>query len=88
MMIYDRFLIVVWAVLLAFLTVLLLGTTTILSQWFGIVDIANTVNIIFVILSLVFAIIIWCFLPRPLSVFMKIAASLPPLIFVLFIYLK
>ncbi|MET3560239.1 hypothetical protein ABID39_000931 [Bartonella japonica] len=86
MMIIDRILLILWAVMLAFFCVSWLGTTHILSQIFPIVYISNIADILFFVLSALFAGILWWSVPQPMSLKMKIAAFLP-LVFVLFFFI-
>ncbi|WP_455474531.1 hypothetical protein [Bartonella sp. B30(2025)] len=82
-MIIDRILLILWAVMLAFLCVSWLGTTHILSGMFSVAYITNIVDILFFFLSAFFAGILWLTMPQPLSLKIKLAAFLPPA-FVLF----
>ncbi|UNE53483.1 hypothetical protein [Bartonella machadoae] len=83
--IIDRILIVVWAVMLAFFCVSWLGTTHILSRIFAVAYVGNIADILFFFLSALFAVILWWRLPQPIPLKIKLAASLPPaLIFLLF----
>nr|CBI79116.1 conserved exported hypothetical protein [Bartonella sp. AR 15-3] len=77
-MIFDRVLLILWAVILAFFCVSWLGTTNILSQIFSVSHI-NTIiiDILFFFLCALFAGILWWTLPKPMPLRMKLAASLP-----------
>lgn len=79
-MIYDRLLILIWSVLLAFFAVFWLGTTHILSRIFGVVDLKQAADILFFVFCGLFALGFYAILPRPLSLKLKMAASLPPFI--------
>lgn len=86
MMTIDRILLTLWAVMLAFFCVSWLGTTHILSQIFPIIYISNIADILFFVLSALFAGILWWRVPQPMSLKMRIAAFLP-LVFVLFFFI-
>ncbi|WP_246588311.1 hypothetical protein [Bartonella raoultii] len=82
-MIIDRILLIIWAVMLAFVCVSWLGTTHILSRIFPIDSISNIADILFFFLSTVFAGVLWWSIPQPIPLKIKLAAFLPP-IFILF----
>ncbi|EJF81635.1 Uncharacterised protein [Candidatus Bartonella washoeensis] len=83
-MIVDRLLLILWAVMLAFLCVSWLGTTHILSQIFPITYIGNIVDILFLFLSALFAGVLWWIVPQPMPLKIKLAAFLPPVLVLLF----
>ncbi|EJF78379.1 hypothetical protein ME7_00370 [Bartonella birtlesii LL-WM9] len=85
-MIVDRILLVLWAVMLAFFCVSWLGTTHILSGIFPAAYMSNIADMLFFVLSALFAGILWLSIPQPMSWKMKLAAFMPPaLILLLFI---
>ncbi|WCR55177.1 hypothetical protein [Bartonella clarridgeiae] len=84
-MIFDRVLLIVWAVALAFFCVSWLGTTNILSQIFSVSHINAIVDILFFFLSVLFSGILWYILPQPIPLQMKLAAFLPLILVLLFI---
>ncbi|WP_041578448.1 membrane protein [Bartonella vinsonii] len=77
MIVIDRILLVLWAVILAFFCVSLVGTMHILSRIFPIAYIGNIADILFFFLSALFAGILWWSIPQPMSLKMKLAAFLP-----------
>ncbi|WP_345113947.1 hypothetical protein [Bartonella jaculi] len=83
-MIVDRFLLILWAVMLSFLCVSWLGTTHVLSQMFPISYIGNIADILFLFLSALFAGILWWNVPQPMSLKMKLVAFLPPALVLFF----
>ncbi|EJF85664.1 hypothetical protein [Candidatus Bartonella washoeensis] len=85
-MIVDRLLLILWAVMLAFLCVSWLGTTHILSRIFPITYIGNIVDMLFLFLSALFAGILWWRVPQPMPLKIKLAAFLPPA-FILFFFI-
>ncbi|MCZ2158207.1 hypothetical protein NPX99_02745 [Bartonella sp. 220] len=85
MTVIDRILLILWAVILAFFCVSLVGTTHILSQIFPITYIGNIADILFFFLSALFAGILWWSIPQPMSLKMKLAAFLP-LVLILFVF--
>ncbi|WP_345095970.1 hypothetical protein [Bartonella acomydis] len=85
-MIIDRILLILWAVMLAFFCISWLGTTHILSRIFTAAYISNIVDILFFFLSALFAGILWWSIPQPMSWKMKLAAFLPPALF-LFLFI-
>ncbi|AQX27821.1 MULTISPECIES: hypothetical protein [unclassified Bartonella] len=84
-MIFDRVLFILWAIIIAFFCVSWLGTTNILSQIFSVSYINTIVDILFFFLCALFSGILWCILPQPISLQMKLAASLPLILVLLFI---
>lgn len=86
MMIIDRILLILWAVMLAFFCVSWLGTTHILSRMFSVTYIGNIADILFFFLSALFAGILWWSIPQPISWKIKLAAFLPPA-FILFFFI-
>ncbi|WP_317994032.1 hypothetical protein [Bartonella gliris] len=85
-MIVDRILLILWAVMLAFFCVSWLGTTHILSRIVSVAYIGNSADILFFVLSALFAGILWWSVPQPMSFKIKLAAFLP-LAFVLFFFI-
>lgn len=83
-MIVDRILLILWAVMLAFFCVSWLGTTHILSGVFSADSISNIADILFFFLSILFAGILWWSVPQPMSLKMKLAAFLPPVLILFF----
>ncbi|WP_246257368.1 hypothetical protein [Bartonella gabonensis] len=83
MIIIDRILLVLWAVVLAFFCVSWLGTTHILSRMFTDVDISNIADSLFFFLSALFAGILWWSIPQPMFLKMRLAAFFLP-VFILF----
>ena len=86
-MIYDRIITLLWAVVLAFLTSIWLGTTNILSQTLQVTNIAYAADIIFVVICAIFAGCIWYLMPRPLSMQARLAALLLPALILLYFFL-
>lgn len=84
MMIIERILLVLWAVMLAFFCVSWLGTTHILSQMFSVTYIGTIADILFFFLSALFAGILWWIVPKTMTLKMKLAAFLPPVLVLLF----
>ncbi len=84
MMIIDRILLVLWAVMLSFFCVSWLGTTHILSEMFAVSYISNIADFLFFFLSTLFAGILWWKIPQPLSLKMKLAAFLLPVLILFF----
>ncbi|WP_273723836.1 hypothetical protein [Bartonella sp. AU18XJBT] len=84
-MIIDRILLVLWAVILAFFCVSWLGTTHILSGMFTVAYISNIADFLFFFLSALFAGILWWKIPQPMSLKMKLAAFLLPVLILCFI---
>lgn len=82
--IIDRVLLILWAVMLAFLCVSWLGTTHILSRIFSATYIGDIADILFFFLCALFTGILWWGIPQPMPLKMKLAASLPPLLVLLF----
>ncbi|WP_336276259.1 hypothetical protein [Bartonella sp. CB178] len=76
--IFDRFLLISWAVMLSFFCVSWLGTTHILSELFSIAYVSGVADVLFFLLSALFAGILWWSVPRPLPLKMRLAAFLPP----------
>ncbi len=85
MMIIDRILLVLWAVMLAFFCVSWLGITHILSEMFAVSYISNIADFLFFFLSALFAGILWWKIPQPLSLKTKLAAFLPPVLILFFV---
>ncbi|WP_375617714.1 MULTISPECIES: hypothetical protein [unclassified Bartonella] len=83
-MIIDRILLVLWAVMLAFFCVSWLGTTHILSEMFAVFYISNIADFLFFFLSALFAGTLWWKIPQPLSLKMKLAAFLLPVLILFF----
>ncbi|WP_429136325.1 hypothetical protein [Bartonella heixiaziensis] len=83
-MIVDRLLLILWAVMLAFLCVSWLGTTHILSRIFPITYIGNIADMLFLFLSALFAGILWWNIPQPISLKTKLVAFLPPVLVLVF----
>ncbi|WP_375658833.1 hypothetical protein [Bartonella sp. MR30HLJHH] len=83
-MMIDRILLVLWAVILAFFCVSWLGTTHILSGMFTVAYISNSVDFLFFFLSALFAGILWWKIPQPMSLKMKLAAFLLPVLILFF----
>ncbi|MBB4076101.1 hypothetical protein GGR08_000389 [Bartonella fuyuanensis] len=79
-MMIDRILLVLWAVMLAFLCVSWLGTTHILSRVFSIAYMSDVVDFLFFFLSVLFAGILWWKIPHPMPLKMKLAAFLLPVL--------
>lgn len=79
-MIIDRILLILWAVMLAFFCVSWLGTTHILSQMFPTINVSNIADILFFFLSALFSGILWLNVPQPLSLKIKLAAFLLPIL--------
>ncbi|MDD9333789.1 MAG: hypothetical protein PV354_09010 [Bartonella sp.] len=84
-MIFDRVLLILWAVILAFFCVSWLGTTNILSKIFFVSHINIIIDILFFFLCSLFAGILWWIIPKPMSLKMKLAAFLPLILVSLFI---
>ncbi|WP_375622910.1 MULTISPECIES: hypothetical protein [unclassified Bartonella] len=83
-MIIDRILLVLWAVILAFFCVSWLGTTHILSRMFTVAYMSNIADFLFFFLSALFAGILWWKIPQPMSLKMKLAAFLLPVLILCF----
>ncbi|MCZ2328568.1 hypothetical protein [Bartonella sp. F02] len=83
-MVFDRILLILWAVMLSFFCVSWLGTTHILSQMFSVIYINTIVDILFFLLCVLFAGILWWNIPQPMPLKMKLAASLPPALVIFF----
>ncbi|WP_375653299.1 hypothetical protein [Bartonella sp. OD88NMGDW] len=83
-MIIDRILLVLWAVILAFFCVSWLGTTHILSGMFTVAYISNIADFLFFFLSALFSGILWWKIPQPMSLKMKLAAFLLPVLILFF----
>ncbi|WP_375649072.1 hypothetical protein [Bartonella sp. OT172YNZD] len=83
-MIIDRILLVLWAVILAFFCVSWLGTTHILSGMFTVAYMSNIADFLFFFLSALFAGILWWKIPQPMSLKMKLAAFLLPVLILCF----
>ncbi|EJF83905.1 hypothetical protein MCU_00573 [Bartonella elizabethae Re6043vi] len=85
MMIIDRILLVLWAVMLAFFCVSWLGTTHILSGMFAVSDTSNIADFLFFFLSAFFAGILWWRIPQPMSLKMRLAAFFLPVLILFFV---
>ncbi|WP_330167386.1 hypothetical protein [Bartonella grahamii] len=83
-MIIDRILLILWAVILAFFCVSWLGTTHILSRMFTVAYMSNIADFLFFFLSALFAGILWWKIPQPMSLKMKLAAFLLPVLILFF----
>ena len=83
-MIFTRILILVWAIFFSFLFTSWLGATHMLSGNFEIRDIGLTARIIFVVFTILFALVFYLLIPRKMTTKTKMAALLPPLLFFLY----
>lgn len=86
-MIYDRLLILVWAAIAAFFSASWLGETTILSKTFNLTEVTYAADIVFMSASVLFSVIFWYAIPRPLSPMVRVMATLPPLFLLVFYFL-
>lgn len=87
MMIFTRVLILVWAVFLSFLFTSWLGSTHILSGNFHIQNIGSASRIVFVVVTIFFALVLYFLIPRTMTTRIKVAVLLPPLLFFIIFFL-
>lgn len=80
-MILTRILILVWAVFFSFLLTSWLGSTHILSGDFEIQNIGLASRIVFIVVTVLFALVLYLLIPHKISIKIKMAALLPPLLF-------
>lgn len=83
----ERFLIALWAAILSFFVVYGLGSTHILSSVIAADYIAPAIDILFVVIAILFVFILWKIVPRRLSPLIKVAAFLPPLLYVCWLFI-
>lgn len=83
-MMFDRLLILAWAIAIAFLSVSALGTTHLLSTMFMVTNVGRAADVLFVATTIIVAGLLWYFVPQPLTPIKKVAASLPPLFLLLY----
>lgn len=83
-MIFTRILILVWAIFLSFLLTSWLGSTHILSGNFQIQNIGLASRIVFIVVTVLFALVLYLLIPHTISIKIKMAALLPPLLFFIF----
>jgi len=81
----HRLLIALWSVALSFVVLALIGTTNLLSHLVGAAHIQLTVEIAFFVLSGLFAVFLWRFMPLPRRPLAKILALLIPLAIFVFL---
>lgn len=86
-MIFTRILILVWAIFFSFLFTSWLGATHILSGKFEIQNIGFAARIIFVVFTILFALMFYLILPRRMTIKTKMVALLPPLLYLLYYFL-
>lgn len=78
---WNRFLIALWAVALALLTVRGLGFTHVFSLLFGSQQVLLAANTGFLLLSVAYGVLLWRFAPRIRHFLFKMTALLLPCLF-------
>jgi len=77
----QRLLVVLWSVMLSFVVLALIGTTSLMSNLVEAAQISLIIEIGFVTLSGIFAVLLWRFIPMPRHKLTQILALLAPLVF-------
>jgi len=76
----QRLLIVLWSVMLSFVVLALIGTTSLLSNLVEATQIPLIIEVGFLTLSGIFAVLIWRFIPMPRHKLTQTLALLAPLL--------